>query len=203
VRQGRAIRGWHPATRFLAYGLAGSVAEALFTSAVASVGAGGIVRRGPSTPLMVALYGLALPLFEPVHDRVRGRPAWQRGAVYAGGIMAVETVSGLAWRAWTGRVPWEYRSGLAVAGVTRLDYAPAWAIVGLAAERLHDTLTEHVPRSGARSFHAVAGQATLRGLLAVLPYAADNARDGRGLKTQRHRSLLSRSVARHGVATLA
>jgi hypothetical protein len=144
----RATRGWHPASRFVAYGLAGSIAEAFFTSAVASVGAGRIVRRGPSTPLMVGLYGLALPLFEPVHDRVRSRPAWQRAVVYAGGILAIETVSGLAWRRGTGRVPWEYRSGLAVAGVTRLDYAPAWAIVGLAAERLHDALTQPAPRRG-------------------------------------------------------
>jgi hypothetical protein len=149
VRRGRT-RGWHPAARFLAYGLAGSIAETLFTSAVASVGAGRIVRPAPSTPLMVGLYGMALPFFEPVHDRVRGRPAWQRAAVYAGGILAVETLSGLAWRRWTGRVPWEYRSGLAVAGVTRLDYAPAWAIVGLAAERLHDTLTELEARNGVR-----------------------------------------------------
>ena len=146
MRRGRAIRGWHPARRLLAYGLAGSIAEALFTSAVASAGAGRIVRRGPSTPLRLALYGLALPLFEPVHDRVRDRPGWQRAAMYAGGILAVEALSGLAWRHWTGRVPWEYRSGLAVAGVTRLDYAPAWAVVGLAAERLHDALTERRPR---------------------------------------------------------
>jgi hypothetical protein len=153
VTRGR-IRGWHPATRFLAYGLAGSIAEGLFTSAVASVGAGRIVRRGPSTPLMVALYGLALPVFEPIHDRVRGRPAWQRGAIYAAGILAIETVSGLAWRRSTGRVPWEYRSGIAVAGVTRLDYAPAWAIVGLAAERLHDTLTGRGLRNHAGELHA-------------------------------------------------
>ena len=150
MTRGRAIRGWPPARRFLAYGLAGSIAEALFTSAVASAGAGRIVRRGPSTPLMLALYGLALPLFEPVHDRVRGRPAWQRATVYAGGILAAEAMSGLAWRRWTGRVPWEYRSGFAVAGLTRLDYAPAWALVGLAAERLHDALTEPGPRNGVR-----------------------------------------------------
>jgi hypothetical protein len=144
------IRAWHPAARFLAYGVAGSVAEALFTSAVASAGAGRIVRRGPSTPFMVPLYGLAVALFEPIHDRVRGRPAWLRGAAYAGGILAAEALAGLAWRRWTGRVPWEYRSGLAIAGLTRLDYAPAWALVGLAAERLHDRLTEPGPRSGVR-----------------------------------------------------
>ena len=139
---------------------------------------------------MIALYGLALPLFEPLHDRVRdGRP-WQRGATYAVGIITVEAISGLAWRGIAGRVPWEYRSGLALGGVTRLDYAPAWALAGLAAERLHDALIG-VPWRASREASG------------VLPYAADNARDGRGLKTQRHRSLLSRSVARLGVATLA
>ena len=128
--------------RFLAYGVIGSLAEAAFTSAVASAGARQPVLRGPSTRLMVVLYGLAMPLFEPIHDRVRDRPAWQRGAIYAAGIIGVEAISGLAWRWRTGRVPWEYRSGLSVSGVTRLDYAPGWAIVGLAAERLHDALTE-------------------------------------------------------------
>jgi hypothetical protein len=177
------------AVRFMVYGLAGSLVEAAFTSAVASAGARKPVIGGPSTPLMLGLYGLALPIFEPIHDRVRGRPAWQRGAIYATGIIAVEALAGLTLRRWSGRVPWEYGSGLAVAGVTRLDYAPAWALAGLAAERLHDAL--------------IRPDRALRGVGAVLPYAPDNARDGRGHQTQRHRSLLSRSVARLGVATLA
>lgn len=129
-----------PWQRFLAYGLIGALVEAAFSSAVASVGAGRPVRRGPSTPLMIGLYGLALPLFEPLHDRLRGRPPWLRASAYAAGIITVEALSGWAWRRATGRVPWEYRSGLAVDGVTRLDYFPLWAIVGLAAERLHDAL---------------------------------------------------------------
>lgn len=128
------------AVRFALYGLAGSLAEAAFTSAVSSKGAGRLVLRGPSTPLMVALYGLAMPLFEAAHDAVRGRPAWQRGAAYAAGIIGMEAVAGIAWRRWAGAVPWEYRSGLALGGVTRLDYAPAWMLMGLVAERLDDLL---------------------------------------------------------------
>ena len=127
--------------RFVAYGLVGTLVESAFTTGVASVGAGRVVLRGPSTPWMLALYGLALPLFEPVHDAVRDRPAWQRGSVYAAGIIAVEAVSGVAWRTVTGKVPWEYRSGLAIDGVTRLEYAPAWAAIGLVTERLHDAMT--------------------------------------------------------------
>lgn len=139
-----------PGLRFLAYGLVGSLVEAAFTSAVASFGARRLVVHGPSTPFMLALYGLALPLFEPLHDRVRDRPAWQRGAAYAVGVISVEAISGLAWRRWSSRVPWEYRSGLVVAGVIRLDYAPAWALLGLAAERFHDALTsrDRRPRAG-------------------------------------------------------
>jgi hypothetical protein len=127
--------------RFLAYGAFGTLAESAFSSGVDTAGAERLVIRGPSTPWMLALYGLALPLFEPVHDAVRQRPTWQRGVVYATGIIAVEAVSGLLWRRATGEVPWEYRSGLSVDGVTRLDYAPARALVGLAAERLHDAMT--------------------------------------------------------------
>ena len=133
--------------RFLVYGLVGSVVESAFSSGIDSAGAGRIAVRGPSTPWMLVLYGLALPLFEPVHDAVRGRAAWERGATYAAGIIAVEALSGVVWRRATGKVPWEYRSGLAIAGVTRLDYAPAWALVGLAAEGLHDAMTAPSPRS--------------------------------------------------------
>jgi hypothetical protein len=176
--------------RFLAYGLAGSLVEAAFTSLVASIGARRLRLSGPSTPLMVGLYGLALPLFEPLHDRLRGRPAWQRATVYAAGVIGVEALSGWAWRRRTGRVPWEYRSGLAVDGVTRLDYAPLWGLLGLATERLHDALTGRpAAATSRRGIHGRAG---------VLGYRPDNARGGRGPETQRHRSLLSRSFARQG-----
>jgi uncharacterized membrane protein len=38
-------------------------------------------------------------------------------------------------------VPWDYTgTPLAVAGVIRLDYAPAWFVAGLLFERLHDWL---------------------------------------------------------------
>lgn len=70
----------------------------------------------------------------------RHRVRAQRGAVHAAGVTGIEIVAGLAWRRRTGDVPWEYRSGFTVRGVTRLDYAPGWAILGLAAERLDDAM---------------------------------------------------------------
>jgi hypothetical protein len=92
---------------------------------------------------MLPLYGLAMPAFEVAHDRLRDRPTILRGATYATGIFAVEAASGWLLRRSTGRCPWAYsdRSPLAVAGLIRLDYAPLWATLGLAAEVLHDRLT--------------------------------------------------------------
>ncbi len=128
--------------RALAYGVAGCVMESSFSSLVASVEAKRPDPRGPSTPWMLPIYALAQPLFEPVHAAVRARPMWQRGAVYAAGIFAVEAATGEALRRMTGRCPWDYsgRSRFAVGGVIRLDYAPLWAVAGLAAERLHDAM---------------------------------------------------------------
>lgn len=128
--------------RAAVYGIVGCVMEASFTTAVATLGAGERRLHGPSTPLMLPLYGFAQPLFEPLHDAVRGRPAWQRGAVYAVCALAAEGASGWLLRRLTGTCPWDYtgRSRLSVAGVVRLDYGPLWAVAGLAAERLDDRL---------------------------------------------------------------
>ena len=135
-------RPMSPAARAVIYGVVGCAMEVAFSSLVASVEARRPVRDGPSTAWMLPIYGLAQPLFEPVHGAVRHRPAWLRGAAYAAGIFAVEAATGEALRALTGACPWDYtgRSRLAVRGVIRLDYAPLWAVAGLGAERLHDAM---------------------------------------------------------------
>ena len=130
------------ASRGLAYGLTGSVVESLFTTLLSPRREGRLRVHGPSTPWMLPIYALAMPLFEPVHDALRGRSALVRGATYAGGVFAVEAASGWALRRRTGRCPWDYsgRSRFSMAGLIRLDYAPLWAGLGLASERLHDAL---------------------------------------------------------------
>jgi Putative ABC-transporter type IV len=132
------------ASRGLVYGITGSAVESLFTTLLSPWREGRLRVRGPSTPWMLPIYGLALPLFEPVHEALRGRPAVVRGAAYATGVFAVEAVSGWALRRRTGHCPWDYsgRSRFSVRGLIRLDYAPLWAALGLATERLHDALSE-------------------------------------------------------------
>jgi len=120
--------------RFFAYGLAGWALDSLYVFAHTG-------RRRPSHLLNVTVYGLAQPLFEPVHDRLRDRPVAVRAATYGVGILGVEYVSGRLFRRLLGWAPWDYgRARFAVDGLIRLDYFPLWAAFGLGLERVHDWL---------------------------------------------------------------
>ena len=124
-------RAFRPGTRFLVYGLAGLVTDSLFV----------FIRSGrrPSSLLNVPVYGLAQPLFEPVHERVRQRPLAFRAALYGVGILGVEYTSGRLLRRFVGNVPWDYgRARFSIDGLVRLDYFPLWAAYGLGLEYLHD-----------------------------------------------------------------
>ena len=121
--------------RFLVYGLAGWAIDSLFVFAHTG-------RRRPSSLLNVPVYGLAQPLFEPVHDRLRQRSLIVRAAVYGGGILVVEYASGRLLRRLAGRAPWDYgRARCGIDGLVRLDYLPLWGLFGLGLERVHDLLT--------------------------------------------------------------
>ena len=125
---------FRPSARFLAYGLAGWAIDSLFVSVHTG-------RRRPSSILNVPVYGLAQPLFEPVHDRMRQRPLGLRAAVYGVGILGVEYASGRLLRRFVGSVPWNYGpTRFGIDGLIRLDYLPLWAAFALGLERLHDRL---------------------------------------------------------------
>lgn len=121
--------------RFLVYGLTGWAIDSLFVWLHTG-------RRRPSSLLNVPVYGLAQPLFEPLHDRLRHRPPELRASVYGAGILGVEYASGRLLRRLLGSAPWDYgEARLAIGGgLVRLDYLPIWGAFGLGLERLHDLL---------------------------------------------------------------
>lgn len=101
--------------------------------------------RGHSYLWMFPIYGLGAYLFEPVHESIRHRPLWQRAVAYSVGIMGVEYLVGMTLRGVVGVVPWDYSGGsrwVLPGGATRLDYAPVWALAGLALERVHDAMSD-------------------------------------------------------------
>jgi uncharacterized membrane protein len=131
--------------RFVAYGLVGWCGEVLFTG-IHDYARHRDNRLPSRTSLwMFPIYGMLQPMFEPLHDSMRGRaPAPLRAAAYAVGFFGIEYSSGLVLRALLGRAPWDYTDARRqLHGLTRLDYAPIWGLFGLALEPLHDTLTGH------------------------------------------------------------
>lgn len=129
-----------PSRRLPVYAGAGFAFEVVF-SALHDLQRGRRVRLRTS-PWMFTVYALLLPLYEPVHDRLRGKPFPVRATVYGLGFLAVEYASGSIFRRALGEAPWDYTYAKRhVNGLIRPDYFFLWALAGLLAERLHDELT--------------------------------------------------------------
>lgn len=125
--------------RFLAYGFAGICMEVFWT------GMGSLLNRdycmtGRTYLWMFPIYGLAIFL-EPVHNKIRNEPILVRGVVWLVLIWAIEFITGLIIKKIIGKCPWDYSyCDNSVLGLIRLDFAPAWFIVGLLFEKLHNAL---------------------------------------------------------------
>ncbi len=127
-------------TRLFVYTSVGFAAEVAI-SAVHDVWRGKRVRFRTS-PWMLPVYALLLPLYEPVHDAVRDRSRAMRATVYGIGFLGVEYASGVVFRKTLGDAPWDYSDArYHLDGLIRPDYFFQWAALGLALEPLHDRLT--------------------------------------------------------------
>lgn len=132
------MRGPFRAAIYAAVGYAGEVAF----SAAHDATRGKQVRLRTSS-LMLPVYALIQPLYEPLHDRLRGRSRLVRGTAYGIGFLAVEYASGRFFRKIRGQAPWDYSyARVHVDGLIRPGYFFYWAGAGLALEPLHDALTE-------------------------------------------------------------
>ncbi|MFN2587345.1 MAG: hypothetical protein ABR613_04400 [Actinomycetota bacterium] len=127
--------------RLVVYSVAGFAFEVAFSALHDAVRSRPVRCR--TSPLMLSVYALLLPLFEPVHDRLRGRPLPVRATVYGLGFLGVEYVSGRVFRRAWGDAPWDYSyAPRHLHGLIRPDYFFLWALAGLLCEPLHDALTE-------------------------------------------------------------
>jgi hypothetical protein len=126
--------------RLVTYTVAGFTGEVVI-SAIHDVWRKKPVRFRTS-PWMLPVYSLLLPLFEPMHDSMRERPWAYRATVYGLGFLAVEYASGEVFRRTLGEAPWDYSDAhYNLNGLVRPDYFFQWALMGLALEPLHDRLT--------------------------------------------------------------
>ena len=132
------------AQRAAVYALGGWCAEIAFTALQRSLDPEQRDWRlmGHTYLWMLPIYASLAVLYEPIRDRLRGTPVWKRACVYAAGFVGVEYASGMAIKATTGLVPWDYtgRGRLVIHGATRLDWLPLWAAAGLALEPVTDRI---------------------------------------------------------------
>lgn len=85
--------------------------------------------------IMFPIYGMAA-LFKPIYHIIKNRNMLFRGGVYTICIFTAEYLSGSFLRL-LHMCPWDYSgSRFAIQGLIRLDYAPAWFVVGLLMERI-------------------------------------------------------------------
>ncbi|MBI5548998.1 MAG: hypothetical protein HY901_34375 [Deltaproteobacteria bacterium] len=117
--------------RFFIYGALGWCMEVIFT------GVSSLLKHDRSATAktylwMHPIYGATALLLEGAHDLMSTAPWFARGFAYLAIIYAAEALSGWILRRVLGSCPWDYGRGpWSVAGLIRLDYAPAWYLAGL------------------------------------------------------------------------
>ncbi|KOA18568.1 hypothetical protein CLHOM_34700 [Clostridium homopropionicum DSM 5847] len=125
--------------RFIIYGFAGLCMEVFFVGFL-SLLKGDFNMVGHTSIWMFPVYGSAV-LLEYVHEYLRPFSIIVRGGIYTLLIFMAEFFSGWIFQNVLGVYPWDYTgSPFSVYGLIRLDYAPAWFLVGLIFEKLHDRL---------------------------------------------------------------
>jgi uncharacterized membrane protein len=142
-----ASRGGRPLStteRFGIFGVVGLAAEVCFTALSDRLTGKGDARlRGYSYLWMPPIWGAGGLLCERLGVELRGRRLGllSRGLAYAAVCLGVEYLTGALLVQLLGRTPWDYtQAKWNVSGLIRLDYAPYWALAGLAGETLCDGL---------------------------------------------------------------
>ena len=133
--------------RILIYGSFGLLVEVAWTGTRSMLAVDAALTE--TTYLwMLPIYGVTALLLERVHERIRSWSNWMRGCVWAMLILSFEYGYGYLLRGALGVCPWDYTGApFAVDGLIRLDYAPAWFLLGLLFEHLHDRLRVRVKQT--------------------------------------------------------
>ncbi|MBI5624444.1 MAG: hypothetical protein HY924_11755 [Elusimicrobia bacterium] len=129
--------------KMLLFACVGTTMEVVFTALADAAKTRSSRLMGYSYVWMPPIYALIPVFFSLLHPLLEGVILPLRVGVYTVILMSVELLSGLALRRLLGEAPWEpaYRGKRwALAGLVRLDFAPAWFLACLVFERLYVSL---------------------------------------------------------------
>ena len=125
-------------TRFFIYGFSGWVTEVFWTG-ISAAFKGDINMTGHTSVWMFWIYAFCGILFEPIYKNIKQHSIFTRGCIWTVLIFSAEALSGFFLR-FFGIEAWKYETLLSVYGLIRLDYLPAWFLVGLLYEKLNNKL---------------------------------------------------------------
>lgn len=124
--------------RYFIYGVIGWSMEIVWTGLYSLI-AGDLALEAYTSLWMFFIYGSAIFL-EPLHDIIRDWNVILRGIIWVVIIWGIEFSTGKILLGILHVYPWQYYGKFAIEGIVRLDYAPAWFVVGLLFERMHANL---------------------------------------------------------------
>lgn len=127
--------------RFFIYGIFGWSMEVLWTG-LYSLSTGDLGLEAYTSLWMFFIYGCGVFL-EPIHDIIKDWNVFLRGIIWVVIIWGIEYSTGKILLNVLHIYPWRYYGRMAVEGLVRLDYAPAWFVAGLFFERIHRTLDNY------------------------------------------------------------
>lgn len=133
-------------THYIIYGLLGMLME-IFWTGMHSLLSGNLNLISKTSIWMFFIYGSAVFL-EPIHSKIRRNNIFVRGTLWVFLIFAIEFISGFFLKQVIGSCPWDYSysTKYTLGGYIRFDYFPAWFIVGLIFEKVHDFLDKKLEK---------------------------------------------------------
>lgn len=119
---------------FLKCGLIGCSMEIIFSSLNHFLENGDLRLTGHTSLHMFPIYGMGA-LLAPIGKQLKGLNIFLRGGIYTCLIFSTEYLTGRFLKK-RHMCPWDYsQARYNVDGLIRLDYAPAWFLLGLVFER--------------------------------------------------------------------
>jgi hypothetical protein len=117
--------------RFALYGIAGWAIEVVATGTTSLVQRRHAAATAQTYLWMHPIYGLGGLALERIERATASWPWAAQGLAFVPAIYLIEAASGALLRRVLGRCPWDYTGrGWHVDGLVRLDFAPAWWLVG-------------------------------------------------------------------------
>ena len=96
-----------------------------------------ISLKGRSYFWMFIVYGSYGLLIDPLYNAISSFNIFLRALIYMCVIFMGEFIFGLIFKMVLKKCPWEYKTGITIMGIVKINYLPFWLIFGMVSEFLY------------------------------------------------------------------